>query len=91
VLCAISVICSGDGCGRVVKVIDFKPLLLTAVNSIRSARILSCEKAIQLAYGMSVVLLRCLSVPETIHKGAPEVLFLQVKLENRHLTYTVFV
>jgi hypothetical protein len=35
--------------------------------------ILSCEEAIQLAYGKSVVLLRCPFVPEIMHGGAPEV------------------
>jgi hypothetical protein len=31
------------------------------------------EKAIQLAYGTSVLLLRCLFVPEIMHGRAPEV------------------
>jgi hypothetical protein len=35
--------------------------------------ILSCEEAIQLAYGTSVVLLRCPFVPEIMHGKAPEV------------------
>jgi hypothetical protein len=35
--------------------------------------ILSCEVAIQLAYGTSVVLLRCPFVPEIMHGRAPEV------------------
>jgi hypothetical protein len=35
--------------------------------------ILSCEEAIQLAYGTSVVLLRCPSVPEKMHGRTPEV------------------
>ena len=35
--------------------------------------ILSCEEAIQLAFRKSVVLLRCLFVPEMMHRGAPEV------------------
>jgi hypothetical protein len=35
--------------------------------------ILSCEEAIQLAYGTSVVLLRCPFVSEIIHGRAPEV------------------
>jgi hypothetical protein len=33
----------------------------------------SCEEAIQLAYGTSVVLLRCPFVPEIMHGRAPEV------------------
>jgi hypothetical protein len=35
--------------------------------------ILSFEKAIQMAYGTSVVLLRCPFVPEVMHGRAPEV------------------
>jgi hypothetical protein len=34
---------------------------------------LSCEKAIQLAYGTLVVLLRCPFMPKIIHGRAPEV------------------
>ena len=33
----------------------------------------SCDEAIQLAYGMLVVLLRCWLVPDIIHGGAPKV------------------
>ena len=33
--------------------------------------ILSCEEAIQIAYEMLVVLLRCLLVPEIIRRGLP--------------------
>jgi hypothetical protein len=44
-------------CGRVVKVIDFKPLGLCGFQSRQGHWILSCEEAIQLAYGMLVVLL----------------------------------
>jgi hypothetical protein len=32
-------------------------------------QIISCEKVIQLAYSMSVVLLRCLFVPEIMHRA----------------------
>jgi hypothetical protein len=39
--------------------------------------ILSCEEAIQLAYGTSVVLLRCPFVPEIILEMAPEVFLYQ--------------
>jgi hypothetical protein len=35
--------------------------------------VLSCEEAIQLAYGTSMVLLRCPFVPEIMHGRAPEV------------------
>ena len=35
--------------------------------------ILSCQEAIQLAYGTSVVLLRCPLVPEIMYGGALEV------------------
>jgi hypothetical protein len=45
---------------------------VTTVGSSR-ASIATCEKAIQLAYGMSVVLLGRLFVPEIMYKGAPEV------------------
>jgi hypothetical protein len=31
------------------------------------------KEAIQLAYGMSVVLLKCPFVPEIMHGGAPEI------------------
>jgi hypothetical protein len=55
-------------------------LPLTAVGSNperdesrKGLRILSCEEAIQLAYGTSVVLLRCPLVPEIMHGRAHEV------------------
>jgi hypothetical protein len=58
----------------VVKVIDFKPLAPHhgEFESRQRLWILSCEEAIQLAYGTSVVLLRCPFVPEIIHRRAPE-------------------
>jgi hypothetical protein len=61
--------------GQVVKVVDFKPLAphRCGLESRRGLWILSCEEAIQLAYGMSVVLLRCPFVPEKMHGRAPEV------------------
>jgi hypothetical protein len=43
--------------------------------------ILSCEEAIQPAYGTSVILLRCPFVPEIMHRRAPEV-FLHQKSWN---------
>jgi hypothetical protein len=54
-------------------------LSLTAVgsNPDRDFWILSCEEAIQLAYGTSVVLLGCTFVPEIMHRRAPEVFFHQ--------------
>jgi hypothetical protein len=62
----------------VVTVVDFKPLApyRCGFESRKGLWILSCEEAIHLAYGMSVVLLRCQFVPEIMHGRAPEV-FLQ--------------
>jgi hypothetical protein len=59
--------------GRVVKVVDFKPLAphRCVLESRQGLWILSCEEAIQLAYGTSVVLLRCPFVPEIMHGRAP--------------------
>jgi hypothetical protein len=59
----------------VVKVVDFKQLAphRCGFESRQGLRILSCEEAIQLAYGMSVVLLRCPFVPEIMHGRAPEI------------------
>jgi hypothetical protein len=64
-----------DVTGRVVKVIDFKPLAphRCGFESLHGLWILSCEEAIKLVYGMSVVLLRCPFVPEIMHDRAPEV------------------
>jgi hypothetical protein len=58
-----------------VKVIDFKPLAphRCGFESREGLWILSCEEAIQLAYGMSVVLLRSPFVPEIMHRRAPEI------------------
>jgi hypothetical protein len=62
-------------CGPVVNVVDFKPLAphCCGFESRQGLCILSCEEAIQLAYGTSVVLLRCPFVPEIMHGRAPEV------------------
>jgi hypothetical protein len=59
----------------VVKVVDFKALALyrCGFESRQGLWIISCEEAIQLAYVTSVVLLRCLFVPEIMHGRAPEV------------------
>jgi hypothetical protein len=59
----------------VVKVIDFKPLALSQllVRIATGTFILSCEEAIQLAYGTLEVLLRCSFVPEIMHGMALEV------------------
>jgi hypothetical protein len=59
----------------VVKVVDFKPLApyRCGFESRQKVWIISCEEAIQLAYGTSVVLLRCPFVPEIMHGRAPEV------------------
>jgi hypothetical protein len=61
--------------GRDVKVVDFKPLAphRCGFESRQGLWILSCVEAIQLAYGTSVVLLRCPFVPEIMHGRAPEV------------------
>jgi hypothetical protein len=61
--------------GRVVKVVDFKPVAPhhCGFESRQGHWILSCEEAIELAYGTSVVLFRCPFVPEIIHGGAPEI------------------
>jgi hypothetical protein len=61
--------------GRVVKVVDFKPLAphRCGFESRQVLWILACEEAIQLAYGTSVVLLRYPFVPEIMHGRAPEV------------------
>jgi hypothetical protein len=56
--------------------VDFKPLAChrCGFESRQGLWILSCEGAIQLAYGTSVVLLRCPFVPEIIIQGrAPKV------------------
>jgi hypothetical protein len=59
----------------VLKDVDFKPLAPHGFGFESRQRlwILSCEEAIQLAYGMSVVLLSSQFMPEIMHKGAPEV------------------
>jgi hypothetical protein len=59
----------------VVKVVDFKPLAphRCVFESIQGLWILSCEEAIQLAYGRSVVLLGYQFVLEIMHGRAPEV------------------
>jgi hypothetical protein len=61
--------------GRVVKVVDFKPFAphLCGFESRQGLSILLCDEAIQLSYGMSVVLLRCPFMPEIMHGRAPEV------------------
>jgi hypothetical protein len=65
--------------GGVVKVIYFKPLAPhhCGFESRQGLWILSCDEANQLAYGTSVVLLRCPFVPEKMHRGALEVLLHQ--------------
>jgi hypothetical protein len=59
----------------VFKVVDFKLLAPhhCEFKSRQGLWILSCEEAIQLAYGMLVVLHRCLLVPEIMHGRALEV------------------
>jgi hypothetical protein len=57
--------------GRVVKVVDFKLLAphRCGFESRQGLWILLCEEAIKLAYGTSVVLLRCQFVPEICTEG----------------------
>jgi hypothetical protein len=61
--------------GRVVKVVDYKSLAphRCGLESRQGLWILSCKEAIQLAYGTSVVLLRCPFMPEIMHGRASEV------------------
>jgi hypothetical protein len=69
-------------------------LPLTAVGSNppwQGFWILSCEEAIQLAFGTTMVLLRCLFVPEIMHERAPQGLPPPVKLESRQMTEAVLV
>jgi hypothetical protein len=68
--------------GRVVKIVDSKLLALhrCGFKSVQRLWILSCEETIQLAYGTSVVLLRCQFVSEIMHGGAPEVFLHQLSL-----------
>jgi hypothetical protein len=64
-----------DVCGHVVKVFDFKPFAphRCGFKSQQGLLILPCEEAIQLAYGMFVVLLGCLFMPKMMHRRASEV------------------
>jgi hypothetical protein len=72
---------------QVVKVVDFKLLAPhhCGFETWQGLWILSCEEAIQLAYGTWVVLLRCLFMQSTWRLSAP------VKMEHCHMTYTVSV
>ena len=54
---------SCGSCGRVVRIVDLKSLVPHRCG-FEFHQILSCEEAIQLAYGMLVVLLMCLFMPE---------------------------
>ena len=56
--------------GRLVRVVDIDSLSpdCCGFESCQGLWILSCEEAIQLAYGVSVVLLRCLLVTEGLPK-----------------------
>jgi hypothetical protein len=55
--------------------VDFKPLdpRCCDFESQQGLLIPSCDEVIRIAYGTSVVLLRCPFVPEIIHGRAPEV------------------
>jgi hypothetical protein len=80
--------------GRVVNVVDIKPHdpHRSVFESIQGLWILSCEEATQLAYITSEVLLKCPFVSKIMQGRVPEVFFQpQVKLERRHITYTVLV
>ena len=70
-----------------VRVIDLESLAPRSCwfESHQGRWILSCEEAIQIAYGTSVVLLRCLLVPEIIHGGVSP----PINLESSHVTFTV--
>jgi hypothetical protein len=69
----------------VVKVVNLKLLVLTAVDSNPDWDwILSCEETMQLVYGTLVVLLGCPCVPEIMHQWAPE-----VKLGSCNMTNTM--
>ena len=79
---------------RVGRVVDLESLAphRCGFESHQELSILSCEEAIQLAFGTSVVLLRCPFVPKIMHAwngtwGLPP----PVKLESRHITLTVLV
>jgi hypothetical protein len=62
------------------KLLTSNHLTLTTVglNPYRKFWLLSCEEAIQLTYGTSVVLLRYPFVPEIMHGRAPEVFLHQL-------------
>jgi hypothetical protein len=61
--------------GRMVKIVDFKQLAphRCGFESRKGLWILSCEEALPLAYGTSMVLLRWPFVPLIMHRRAPEV------------------
>jgi hypothetical protein len=69
----------------VAKVVDFKPLAPNhcGFESKQGLRIRSCEEAIQLAYRTSVVLLKCMFVPEIMCGRA---LMTHIGLETKVLT-----
>ena len=66
-----------------------------SINPARDFGFFHVRKIIQLAYGKSVVLLRCLLVPKmhVIHGGAPEVFHTNKSWKSHHIyvyTFTVF-
>jgi hypothetical protein len=67
---------------RVVNVVDFKPLAphRCGFEFRQGLWILSCEEAIQLAYGTSLILLR--------HPFVPEIMYWMTQ-ERRYMTYTL--
>ena len=62
-------------CSRVVRVVDLELVAphCCGFNSRERFRMFSCEEAVQLAYGMSMVLLTCPLVPEIMPGGLSEV------------------
>ena len=59
---------------HVVRVVDLESLAPPRCVFLSSGTwIISCEEAIQLVYETSVILLRCLLLPEIMHEGAPDV------------------
>jgi hypothetical protein len=73
----------------VFKFVRLKPLAIhcCGFESRKGLWVLSCEEAIQLAYRMSVLLLRWLFVSELMHGGAPRGLPPPVKLKSSLMIY----
>ena len=78
-----------DFCGRVVGLESFAPHRRWFES--QGLLLLSCEEAIKLAYGPSVVLIRYPLVPEIMHEEAPDVFLHHLKLGSHNMTLTVFM